>query len=354
MKRIKVRNYRVITLSLLLGLSLVGLSLMLARPPVVKAATITVTNTNDSGAGSLRQAIIDAASGDTISFKISLSGNNCTGGACTIMLTSGELLINKNLTISGPGASLLTVQRSGVNGNFRIFDIASGNFNVTISGVSILNGFGPGNGGGILNSIGSTLTVTGCIIFNNTSFTNGGGLANGGTLTITNSTISNNTAYIGGGIYNFNGGTVTITNSTISRNGNGTNFGGGIYNLDGGTVNVTNSTISGNGSNLNLGGVGGGILNEQGTVNLTSSTVSGNLANNTGGIDNHGTVNVRNTIIAGNRATVNGPDFTGTLTSQGYNLIGNTSGASIIGSTTATFALTANPAGTHSSLESRS
>ena len=50
MKRIKVRNYRVITLSLLLGFGLVGLSRMLARPPVVKAAT-TLTVTSDSNAG---------------------------------------------------------------------------------------------------------------------------------------------------------------------------------------------------------------------------------------------------------------------------------------------------------------
>ena len=50
MKSIRVRNYRVITLSLLLGLSLVGLSLMLARPPVVRAATTwTVNSTGDAG-----------------------------------------------------------------------------------------------------------------------------------------------------------------------------------------------------------------------------------------------------------------------------------------------------------------
>ena len=50
MKRIKLRSDRVITLSLLLGLSLVGLSLMLARPPVVKAAPpLTVTSSADSG-----------------------------------------------------------------------------------------------------------------------------------------------------------------------------------------------------------------------------------------------------------------------------------------------------------------
>ncbi|MGH9966445.1 MAG: hypothetical protein ACREBG_01230 [Pyrinomonadaceae bacterium] len=126
MRRIKVRKERAITLSLVLGLSLVGLSLLLARPPVSRAATLTVTSTADSGPGTLRQAILDAVSGDTITF--SLPANS------TITLTSGQLLINKNLTINGPGANLLTVQRSTASGTpaFRIFAIDA-NINATLS-----------------------------------------------------------------------------------------------------------------------------------------------------------------------------------------------------------------------------
>jgi len=78
------------------------------------AATLTVTNTDDSGAGSLRQAILDAAAGDTVDFNLS-------GCPCTITLTSGELIIDKSLTIQGPGASQLTV--SGGNGS-RVFNAA--------------------------------------------------------------------------------------------------------------------------------------------------------------------------------------------------------------------------------------
>src|SRR5437868_4550965 len=104
MKRIKVKSSRITALSLLLGLSLVGLSLTLARPAVVTAAAVPVTNTDDSGPGSLRAAISSAQSGDQIVF--SLPANS------TITLTSGELLIDKSLTINGPGANLLTVQRS--------------------------------------------------------------------------------------------------------------------------------------------------------------------------------------------------------------------------------------------------
>src|SRR6266567_2399170 len=223
MRKIKVRSTRVITLSLLLGLSLVGLSLMLARPPVSRAATTrTVNSTADDGTGTctvskctLRDAIANASAtaspGDTINF--SLPANSI------INLTSGELSINKNLTINGPGANLLTL--SG-NNSVRVFNIGSAgqNISVTISGLTIAKGNASDVGGGIVNKSVGILTITGCAI-------------------------SNNTAGSGGGIYKSNGGTVTITNSTISGNTASNGGGGGIYNING-TVTITNSTISGN------------------------------------------------------------------------------------------------------------
>src|SRR5215510_2137273 len=80
--------------------------------PVIapRADTITVTNTNDSGPGSLRQALMDANNGDTIDFAV-------TG---TIGLTSGELLVDQNITISGPGADNLTLDG---NAKSRVFYI---------------------------------------------------------------------------------------------------------------------------------------------------------------------------------------------------------------------------------------
>lgn len=91
------------------------LLLLIAAISVSQAAI--VTNTNDDGAGSLRQAIASASSGDTITF--SLPANS------TIALTSGELLINKSLTINGPGANQLTIERSASAGNFRIFKVGA-------------------------------------------------------------------------------------------------------------------------------------------------------------------------------------------------------------------------------------
>ena len=94
-------------------------------------------------------------------------------------------------------------------------------------------------------------------------------------------------------------------------------------------VILTNSTLSLNAASGSSYSSGGGIENVSGMVNLTNSTISNNQANaNGGGIYNYfGTVNSKNSIIAGNTAS-EGPDFSGSLTSQGYNLIGSISGIS--------------------------
>src|SRR4051812_34306373 len=83
----------------------------------VHAASVAVINTNDNLAGSLRQAIQDANPGDTIVFNIPASdpGFDSNTGVTAITLTSGNLLINKNLTIRGTGARI-TIQRSSAQG----------------------------------------------------------------------------------------------------------------------------------------------------------------------------------------------------------------------------------------------
>src|ERR1700751_4320532 len=108
--------------------------------------TITVTNTNDSGPGSLRDALGIANDGDTI---------DATGVSGTILLTSGELQINHNVTINGPGAGSLALNGNAAS---RVFE----NFasDATISGFTIPNGFttDADGGGGILNHGGLTLS----------------------------------------------------------------------------------------------------------------------------------------------------------------------------------------------------
>src|ERR1043166_694871 len=115
----------------------------------VPAATITVSNTNDSGPGSLRQALVDANDGDTIAFTV-------TG---TIGLTSGGLLIAKNVTISGPGSNQLSIDG---NQAILVFGIFPGK-TAKIANLTIRNAKG---GAGVWNEQG-TLTVSNCAVTSN-------------------------------------------------------------------------------------------------------------------------------------------------------------------------------------------
>jgi len=265
------------------------------------ANIMVVTNTNDSGPGSLRQALVDANDGDTI---------DATGVSGTILLTSGELQIDHNVTINGPGAGSLEVNG---NATFTVFqNIAS---NVTIFGLTITN-----SNWGIFNYGG--LIVSDSSIVNNA----GGGIFNDGrhstvTLTIINSAVNGNG---GGGIFSYNT-TQTVSNCTVSGN-----HGGGIFNYatvvppngyasgslkyvpnsSVGTLTVNNCTISSN--------QGSGITNSSTNVSadlvVSNCTISGNSADNGGGISNTASgfnggssaASVSNTTLSGNSATKDG------------------------------------------------
>jgi T5SS/PEP-CTERM-associated repeat protein/autotransporter-associated beta strand protein len=262
-----------------------------------------VTNNNDDGPGSLRFVIAGACPDSIVTFAANVRG--------AITLSSGELLINKNLTINGPGANLLSVERGAAAGNFRIFAIASSSVTATITGLTIANGNVPGSAGG--------------------------GIYNFGTLTLGSVTLSGNKANLGGnggGIFN-NFGILTIIRSTLSGNSvssnSGAGSGGGIFN-HGGTLTIASSTISGN-TAIGPGGnsdSGGGIITNVGSVTLTNSTISGNSGDLGGGIRNinGGIVRAKSTIIALNNSA-SGPDMNGPLTSDGFNLIGNAAGSTI-------------------------
>lgn len=285
------------------------------------AAIITVTNSNDNGPGSLRQAIIDAAPGDVINFDV-------TG---TITLTTGELLIYKNLTINGPDASVLAI--SG-NNSSRIVRITAGN--IDISNITLTNGNSNGSsGGGIWIEEMGSLTLGNSIISNNFGEI-GGGINNMGILTVSNVTISGNSANVwGGGISNT--GNMTIYNSTISHNT--AVIGGGILSavsifssgiVQAGVAVLENVTVSENSASDMGGGIASSGTNVGGSITLTSLTASNCTLNNNsaltaGGLFNQfGTATLRNTIIAN---SLLGGGCDGTITSSGHNLdSGNTCG----------------------------
>src|SRR5262245_27988621 len=85
--------------------------LLLLTATVAESATITVTSAADNGPSSLRQAISDAVAGDTIDFAI-----NFTSLPHQVVITGSELLIDKNLTINGPGADKLAIHRDNIPG----------------------------------------------------------------------------------------------------------------------------------------------------------------------------------------------------------------------------------------------
>lgn len=303
--------------ALVVGLALATLSI----PLPAAAATLAVANTGDSGAGSLRQAISDASAGDTIDLS-GLSG--------VITLTSGVLVVDKSLTITGPGLATLTIDGNGTD---RVFSVSGAP--VTISGVAITNGLAsPGTdpnvgGGGVLNT--GTLTLSNVAVTNNDAFgvLRGGGIASsGGSLTVSDSTISGNHANEnGGGVYVL-GGTVLIQRSTISGNNSG-NDGGGIALISAAAGTIINSTVSGNsGSN------GGGIarIGSGTTITVTNSTVANNGATSTGGISGGTGTTIQNTIIAGNTSGF-GTNSCSAITSLGNNLIQATNCA-VSGTTT--------------------
>jgi hypothetical protein len=307
--------------------------------------------------GSLRYALSNAVSGDTITFSV-------TG---TINLNSALPELSRNLTIQGPGAGSLTVRRN-TGGNYRIFTV-DGGANVSISGLTVSNGRAAGQGGGIANfgtltlvnvSVSDNLTVgydndygggiynTGTLTVQNSALTRntaegvlpgwfgvetgfGGGLSvAGGTVTVNRTTLSGNTTIgPGGGIHLVNGA-VTVNSSTIAGNTASGPYGeGGAIDMDGGTVTINTSTLAGNHADDK----GGAIFN-LGTLTVNSSTIAGNTASQiVGGIANadpwswawwiSGTLNLGNTILAGNTDGAGVPDLYGSLASSGYNLVGD-------------------------------
>jgi hypothetical protein len=284
----------------------------------VEMRPIFVTNTTDSlGAGTFRQAITDAnANGtglDDILFAIPPFDN-----AQTITLSTALPDITSSLTINGPGANLLTVQRAADAATaFRVFNIPGGGLNVAFSGLTISNGLVNQSGGGIQSF--SNLVLTNVYVTANqiTGVGSGGGGVNldGADGVFTSCTFSGNTAggsFPSGGGIRFSGGPshrLRLVSSTVSGNSANGGTGGGIFHVSGSggsQLEVVNTTIANNSAPQ-----GGGALTFSDPMNFSSATTT-----------------FRNSIIANN--TANNLEKSGSpaafVISQGFNLASDNGG----------------------------
>jgi hypothetical protein len=325
----------------------------------IEQANFIVTNNEDSGAGSLRQAITEANNtngADTITFDANLSGQ-------TITLTGDQLEITDSVTIEGLGAEELTIDATGNSRAIEVSDEQTDNpLQVSIEGVTITGGSAVGpndntnttdrfggaifnresltlknvviqgnsaerDGGGIYNDrFGGSLEVIDSLISENQTsdqFGNGGGIGNGGILILNNTTISNNSASsAGGGITNFSNGDIVLNNSRIEDN---TAYSGGGIDNDG-VFTVTSSTIANNVATNNGGGIHNAGDDEVG-MTISRSTISGNSALVGGGIDTANELLISNSTVSSNSAETQGGGInnTNTLTTLSSTIAQNTS-----------------------------
>lgn len=317
----------------LLGcLIVVAGSLLWSAAPAV-AATFTVTNTSSSGPGSLAQAVIDANNDSNPPTLIEF-----TPGVSGIINLLGTLMINQNMTIVGPGASVVDVDGD----NLQIVSIPSSSTTVSISGLEFSGGGDPSTGGAISNA--GTLTVSDSLFADNhaggddsAAPSYGGAIDSSGTLTVSDSTFTDNAAGgagasdtttgtgagLGGAIYIDSSGFLRVTGSTFTSNTAGGAGGGGIDSGAGGggaiasdtnsSLTVTDSTLTANtaggsagGGSFSGQGAGGAlILGSGATATLEGDTIDGNTVGSApsslaAGFENQGTASFVGTIVSGN------------------------------------------------------
>lgn len=250
---------------------------------------LLVTNTNDSGPGSLRQAVMDvnqASAGNVFSnsyseihFAPALAGQ-------TILITNGTLSLSNKLSIDASDLPVgITLSGNGTAGLFQVSSGAS-------------------------------------IVFDSLTFTKGGGLSGGaisseGNMTLNRCVLTGNTSTGPGGSMNIISGRATLNNCTLYANRSAQSAGGAISN-PGGALTLNQCTLTGN-SGTRGGAISYGVTG--GTLSLYHCTVTGNTASQNGGavVSASPACYVQNSIVSGNRQPT-GPDIYAVVVLSGVNL----------------------------------
>lgn len=302
------------------------LQVTLTGIPSALANTITVNNTNDSGAGSLRQALIDAQANDTIVFNLPPD---------SIINVSSELAVTKLITVDGSTA--INLQVSG-NHSTRVFNVSE---RATLRGFMVVQGAATGDGGGVQSTM--PLTLINMRFENNIATGSGGGIYAVDTLTMTNTRFYSNTAISSGGavrairavdIQNSQfflnkastGAGVSandrtgITNTFFLFNGSDiTTNGGGFYHDFGGVaVTIANSLFDGNRAQT------GAALNftANASASLSHLTIVGSFGTGSAVAVSNGNIGIGNSIMVSNTTAL---ELTGGTLISTYNLFsGNT------------------------------
>lgn len=276
--------------------------------PASPHGAVVVTSCQDSGNGTLRDAVLNGPPGDPIDLTQLICGQ--------ISLTTGRIDVNRDVLIQGPGPDLLAID--GTHSD-RVFN-QNGNFTLALYGLKLQHGYSNTFGGGCIYSKGPLLlnntVITSCqvIDFGSSGNSLGGAVLANSTLVMINSTLTNNQIYsslgsgLGGGA--FVEGDLVLDHSTITHNsvaiasGGLTQSGGADV---GGKLLMTYSTISDNavsGISNNPGSFGGARV--RGGANISNSTISGNTAGGVGGLMIYGSATspnlIANSTISGNTA----------------------------------------------------
>lgn len=296
---------------------------LVAAPPPTHALSRWVSNANDSGPGSLREAIRIAGYFGQVEFAPALDGQ-------PIVLSSGPLVVSTTVRIIGRGPNNTIIDGDH---RFGVFYVGSESFaEVELLGMTVRNarGYGIYSDDRVILKIRDT-TISGAS-GQGTLYAGHGVINSRGMVVLENTTISANA---GTGIFNLTGTLMSIDTCTLSDNGrsgiissdsdvtivrsaitgNISSLAGGVHAVNG-TVSIENSTISGN-----SGTISGGITALNGVVTLENATVTCNSGGFAGGIFGAGSssVTLKNSIVAHQGE---GADCFGTLGFQslGYNL----------------------------------